>query len=489
MKIKNRIILSIGSTASVVAPVATVVACGTTKETSQTAIEQRELWSKAQNLIETKYQEMLISEVSVKNTSFNNAGASRISETNLHDYDSADFPTKIKDEIKDMIFKGIYSNSTYLSTTFGDKLLHMVNPNAIVHGAFFSYDDLTRDGLYDFFLPSTDITTNSTIKTKVEAIITKYMPVIWNNNVSNIKNVVYQTVISNYYLDVDKDNWAEVFFKPTGSTGKITGIEGNIEPSEFVLSQKVLRAKFAFDWSVALTDQASKSYISVTKTENELNTMLKAGGDIYNDETATQQRAILPTFFHDSTASGTDKSIWGLINESKDLSGFAGLVDKSALASSEAKIKQVTGPTVDDAFAIYDQKYEGYINNEKTEVIEDPANTPNGGTVNLTTPTNSKVTIEKVLLIMPSYVNGQLTMESLQDTDGSYKTLKSLMIFKQGQDIYQEALKYYASKDNHQFNWDEAKKVGGIRLTILDDSLRKVALDTFGLNYVNKDSE
>lgn len=617
MKTKNKIFLGLGSTISVVAPIATVVACGENTEVSQTAIEQREQWAKSQNLIETKYQEMLISKISATHETF----GKDIKEADLKDYSK--LTSEIKEAIVAVVKRNIYTSPSYL-TTFAEKLIHIANPDAhkyetqsdfntavesiwstgiqefnniadalkkgtmptgvtlptnldaktakvaevatfitainnifdtdqklidnknsigadstqklqdkfdaikneVVYAtnAFkgsldsaktssiidvewdnveagftalkalvtsdkeaqdiskskvpYTFEELTNAGFYDYYLQNTDVTSGKNNK-KVDDLITKYMPVIWNENVASFRNVFYQYMISNYFLETNKEHWKQVFVDAvsTVAVGKINGLEGSLKEEDFVLGQKVLRAKLAYDWEISLDDQASSAYAGAEKDETELNQSLTSAGDIYKDATTTQIRNLIPSFVWDKAAAkGT--TIWDLINENKDLIGFNGLVEKSTFASTDEKILQVTN------YDSYDKNYEGYIDKSTSsqEIVGDAAQK-----VKLTTPSNSKVDIEKVIMLMPTYDKNYLTIEYLKDSKNSYTTLKNIIIAKQGSDIYKEAIQYYSSKDNQEFDYDSTTKIGGIRLTILDESLRKVATDTFGLDYVNKD--
>lgn len=694
MKLKNKIFLSLGTTVAVIAPITTAVACGDTKEVSQTAIEQRELWAKSQNLIETKYQEMLISEIS-KNKNHQIFGPD-IKQGDLQDYSKLN--QQMKDAILAVVKRNIYITPTYL-TTFAEKLLHTANPDAhkyqtiadyksavesilktsvgnfngiidsitksnidqinkiaealgkgtmpttndtmpvaltatadkaaidkfiadikaIFHtnqklaanknsmsidttakldaefakykygslpaeladtaaksdidqfitaleGVFsddqqvldnlstlgiiktkdeldkhltqlkddavtavnafkdslyetkttsiakldkwddidttitalialvandtdaqsiaksdvpFTFSELTNDGFYDYYLQNTDVTKDKATNDKVEALVAKYIPIIWKDNIASFKNVFYQYVISSLYLDTNKTNWQAVFYDIANATGKINGLEGNLKADHFVLGQKLLRNKLAYDWNITLDDQASKAYAGIEKTETDLDAWLKVNGDIYNDATTTQRRSLLPSFAWDNTA--TTGTVWDLVNQSKELIGFNGLVEKSEFASTDSKIKQVVDTKQ------YDVNYEGYVNKEKTGEVIDESSAVNN-IIKLTTPSNSKVDVEKIIMLMPTYVNGELSLDFLKDAKGGdgFATLRDILISKQGSDIYKEAIEYYSSKDNKEFTYDNGN-VKGIRLTILDESLRKVATDTFGLGYVNKD--
>lgn len=517
MKLKNKIFLSLGTTTSVIAPIATAASCTTVKEISETAIEQRELWSKSQNIIETRYQETLIEKISAdgKHETFGKA----ITIAELQKYE--DLINNKRDEIlngiKSMVKRNIYINPSYLST-IAEKLLHTVNPNAGKAantgkaGDFFTYAELVKDGFYDYYLSNTDVsstltdptkafdaTSNPYLETKVDNLVDKYMPVIWNENTANFKNVFYQYVISSYFLDTTKSNWRAVFTDAVGAVGKITGLEGNLKDESFVLGQKLLRAKLGYDWAVSLDDSASKAYANVKKTETDLNASLTKNGDVWKDATTTQQRSMLPSFVWDQNgvvaapATKADERIWNLIDENKNLIGFNGLVDKSTFASYDSKMKQVTD------LDTYDVNYEGFVNKESSIIVNDKDATnkdlanPDSVTIKLTTPSNSKVDIEKVVMLMPTYVNGEMSLDFLKDSKAAanggdaFTTVKNILISKQGSDIYKEAIQYYSSKDNKEYNWDADKKVGGIRLTIKDESLRKVATDTFALDYVNKD--
>lgn len=484
MKLKNKIFLSLGTTASVIAPIATTVACGDTKEVSATAIEQRELWAKSQNAIETHYQEMLISTISKSSDIF----SKDIDIADFGKYEDIIKHDQIKNAIVSFVKRNIYANSSYLSK-FAEKLLHTVNENSANKKDFYQHADLVTAGFYDYFLPNTDVTTN----TKIDALITNFMPVIWNENIANFKNVFYQYMISMYFLDTSKSNWRAVFTDAVGATGKINGLEGNLKDESFVLGQKLLRAKLAYDWEVTLDDSASKAYAAVAKTEDELDTALETG-DIYKDATTTLQRSKLPAFDWDSASASKD-TVWKIVDSNKNLIGYKGLVEKAAFASYDSKMKQVVD--IDK----YDVIYEGYINKETSEIVnnKDVNNqslaTAKEPKIKITTPSNSKVDIEKIVMLMPLWINGEMSMDLLKDSDAvangakgnGFTTIKNILISKQGADIYKEAIQYYSSKDNKEFNWDDTKKIGGIRLTILDDSLRKVALDTFGLDYVEKD--
>lgn len=492
MKIlKNKFTLSLGSTIAVIAPVASVVACGesSVNDISDSEKNQRETLNKSQQFIQTKYQEYLISQISASQSSQSSHGkfGTDITEEELHDYTK--LKPAIKSEILDFVKRNIYSSSAYLKT-FADKLLHTNDENT---KKFYTRDQLVNAGFYDFYLAKTDIDANSN-KQKIEYLVKNFIGVIWKENIANFRNSFYQYMISSYYLSTNYSFWSDVFVNPVGSTDKLVGMESALDQTsnQFVLALKTLRAKLAFDWNVSLDDIASKAYAGVSMPEGKLNDELSNQNQkttsIYANANTTTQKSIIPGF--DWDGSKTKNSIWELVEENKNIIGFNGVVSKASFVPTKPEQAFVSYTSEDEASKAYDDKYAGYVNPEKTgEIVKDP-----NKQIKLTTPSNSKVSLEKIIMILPRNINGKLSIESLRSSDGNgsynYNILKQIIIANDSS-IYNEAITYYSSKDNHEFNWNATTKTGGIRLKFTPEAyeLEKLAIDTYKFPFIEKNED
>lgn len=488
MKIlKNKFTLSLGTAVAVIAPVASVVACGesSVNDISDSEKNQRETLSKSQQFIQTKYQEYLISEIS-KDANHGKFGKN-INEDDLKSYAKLKLNTVLVDEMKGFIKRNIYTSSTYLKT-FADKLLHTIDP--ATPNQYFKQSKLRDAGFYNLFLNKTDV---DAVGAKVDIdklLVDDYMEVIWDNNITNFKNAFYQYVISNYYLSTTKDNWSKVFVEPVGSTERLSDGEDKLEDKQFVLALKTMRAKLAFDWTVSLDDIVSKTYAGVTMSEKDIDEELQSNTNItsiYKNTTKTTQNSLIPGFVWDKNSQSTT-DIWSFVKINKDIIGFNGIVSKTGFGS----IDDTVFNGENDASKNYDEKFVGYVNPENTsdgaeKIVKDP-----NKQIKLTTPANPKVSLEKIIMILPRNINGKLSIESLKSSDQNapYNILKQIIIANDSS-IYNEAITYYSSKDNQEFNWDAATKTGGIRLKFTPQAyeLEKLAIDTFKFPFIEKNED
>lgn len=519
--IKN-IALTLGSVGAVTAPVAAVISCGSsTPEVPKDVLKQRELFAKSSGIIQNAYQEQLLLEISNAKDSNNNYTHNQYGQFVADDFKHDENFTSWKNFtsatgrnllplIKKFVTLNIFQNNDYLAT-LGDKLLKITNPDGIEDSnhkkPLFSRAELVVAGLYDrFWKNETDIEAKAKIL-KDDAAFSKLFKTVWEKNVGGFRTVFYKFLIVNYYLDTNKTNWMDVFINSNGATGKINGIEGSIEESEFVLGQALVRAKLAYNWKAELTDESSKKWIGKSMKESELDTEMSlitpasgttaaTYGKIAKDLTVTQQQSLVPTFYQSSNAvAATGDNFWKMLNNNKNITGFTGIVAKADLAKDDSFIRQA----VDKDH--YDENYYGYIDIEKSDLIKSVGTSTD---VKLTTSEKPKVSIEKDLMIMPMYQNGKLNLSFFNESTASnsakdYSTLKTILFMNSaGASLYDDAIKYYSSKDCKEFpikdangaavNDKDGKPTFGIRFNIIDKNLREIALNG-GLTFVQKVEE
>lgn len=512
--------LGLGTVATIVAPVAAVVSCGSSNpEVPAEVLKQRELLARTSPIINNAYQEQLIMQVSQTHNQFGKFVADDFKHddvdatTNINKFTSWNaFKAKagMTDMIKKFVALNVYQDNDFLAK-LADKLLKVADPDAAaVNGKqpLFKQSDLVLNGMYENFAKAeTNIMTKASA-IKDDAKFDKIFKTIWEKNINGFRSVFYKYLIVNYYLDTTKTHWMDVFINSNNATGRINGIEGSIEESDFVLGQALVRAKLAYNWKADLSDEASKKFTAQERTEDQLNAGMKvvAGtpavpGEFAKEMTLTQQKTMVPTFFNTkSTITASDDvaniggQFWTMLGENMDMAGFTGIVTKD-LAKDEPTMRQVIDKKT------YDNSYYGYNDPEKGELVKDKDKAVDK--IKLTTPAKSKVLIEKNLMIMPRYTGSNLSLDIFNESTTAgqkdYSTLKTILFMNSaGASLYDDAIKYYSSiyckefpildANGNAVKDKDGKDTYGIRLDILDKNLREIALQN-GLSFIQKHDE